>query len=952
MADIAVSVACEVATCLVDPVGRHCGYIIFSDRRVRELNVGIEELDHARQRVQHSIDEALNNTKQIEADVEKWMKEVETLASNARDVLDYDGRARKACFYGWLPNPKARYCLGKEASRTVKDIKALIARGQFEKVDYENPPPGLVRVAPDGHSPASDGGDFITDSRASIFQRIMEALDDEKLKVIGIYGPGGVGKTTLLEEVEKKLREDRRPFHMIVKAKVSQIPVLKNIQDEMADALKLDLKDLQSEGGRGKRLRERLQKDPSEKVLIILDDIWEELDLKAVGIPSGDTSGKCKLLLTSRFQDVLEQKMLADLTFRLEGLNDDEAFRLFEKTVGDKLVDEELKRIAPEVVKKLAGLPLLIISVASTLKNSGVYAWKNALTKLDAKKMETIVKLSYDHLESEDAKSLFLLCGLMGGTIQVETLLGLGMGLDLFDGYNRTIQDSRYRLNTLLDSLRSICLLQDGGDDEESDEKSVTIHDLYSEMVVSTPIKGQNFLMMNNNYGPKTKEKLKKCWAICLVDVGNDRLAELMQCGFPNLKIFMLSQSGDWFGEPGGDCCGLDFTCMKELQVLCLRCMNITTLPSSIGIIGNLRSLYLDHCDVEDVAILGKLKELQILSFTGSTISRLPKEIGHLKNLRSLNLSNCEELEIIESGALKGLINLEELHMKRSFDRWMGVDKIQSESCNATLAELKSLTKLTSLEISIRDPTILLEGDDLPCWNLINFWIEIGNDSLWTEYEGLRTMSLNLEGCDRILSREWIKKTLQNTQYLHLDGMEEFKKNVHELCIGGFPQLRHLNVKDSPSIKYIASSSDGAFPNLESLSLTRLINLEKICHDSIGSGSFSKLKIVIVSECDQLKYLWCLSQMQTLVQLEEISVTKCYSMRAIATGGAGGDIGSTDNIVKLLNVRCLHLKNLPNMTSFCTAAGITSEGAPLQVTSSFSPCVNMYFRKGISFINS
>ncbi|KAF8018194.1 hypothetical protein BT93_H3175 [Corymbia citriodora subsp. variegata] len=312
MADIAVSVACEVAKWLVAPVGRHCGYIIFSDRRVRKLNVEIVELDHTRQRVQHSIDEAQNNIKRIEANVEKWMKEVDAGITNARKILENDGIAKTACFYGWLPNPKARYRLGKEASRTVKDIRALAVQGRFDKVDYENPPPGLVRGAPGANSSAGDGGNFITNSRVSIFQDIMEALDDEKLKVIGIYGPGGVGKTTLLKKVEKTLKKKGRPFEMIVKVELSRTPDLINIQGQIADALNLSVKDKETQQGRRDLPLQKLQSNPNEKVLIMLDDLWEELNLEAVGIPSGDTSGKCKLLLTSRFLDVLG-KMLADL---------------------------------------------------------------------------------------------------------------------------------------------------------------------------------------------------------------------------------------------------------------------------------------------------------------------------------------------------------------------------------------------------------------------------------------------------------------------------------------------------------------------------------------------------------------------------------------------------------------------------------------------------------------
>ncbi|KAK3419757.1 hypothetical protein EUGRSUZ_G00514 [Eucalyptus grandis] len=944
MEEIALCGASEVAKCLVVPIGRHCGYVMSSDRYVRQLNDEVKNLGDSRDEVQHSIDEARNNMKPIKPRVERWVNDVETVANEARDVLDYDGRAKKTCFYGWLPNPKARYHLGKKASRTVKDIQALMAGGQFEKVDFENPPPGLVGAALDVNSLAGDGGDFITDSRASIFQGIMKALNDEKVKVVGVYGPGGVGKTTLLEIIEKKLRKEGRPFHMIVKSKVSQTPDLTKIQFDIAYALGLkDLKDEPSEEGRRDLLFQRLQRDPSEKVLIILDDLWGELDLKAVGIPSADESRNCKLLLTSRDKSVLEQKLHAEQTFRLEGLSDKEARMLFAKIVRDKLKDnEELILKAVEVVMKLAGLPLLITSVASTLRCSDVSTWDNMIIKIEDPNIERIVKWSYDRLESEDAKCLFKLCGLIGGTIQVECLLGIGMGLGLFEGFNNTVQDSRNRLNKLLDKLHSTCLLLDGGDDKEN----VTIYDLYSEVVVSTTFSGQRSLMMNSNYGSWPKEKLE---TIRQVDVGRDKLAELMRCVFPELKILMLSQPENWKGRPAHrhdqeDCCRLDFTYMKELRVLYLRTMHITTLPSSMEILGNLCSLYLDHCKVGDVANLGKLKALQILSFVGSKISRLPKDIGELTNLRSLNLSDCYSLKVIEPGALKGLINLEELHMKGSFDQWMGKDEIPSKLCNAGLAELKSLRKIASLEISIRDPTIL-EDVDLPFGNLSKFWIEIGivcitydlkGNVVGKEFEGSRTMKLNLEGCDSILSEKWIQQILQKTQYLYLCELSGFKKSAHELCTQGFREVKYLKIEDSPSIKYIANSFHGlpltAFKKLESLFLENLINLEKIYHGPIEPECFSKLKVVSVKHCDRLKYLWYLSDIRRLVQLEEIEVCKCNSLQSIVTHDAGEDIVSTNNNVDLPNVHRLILQELPNMTSFCSKAERTLEDSPIQIS--------------------
>lgn len=404
----------------------------------------------------------------------------------------------------------------------------------------------------------------------------------------------------------------------------------------------------------------------------------------------------------------------------------------------------------------------------------------------------------------------------------------------------------------------------------------------------------------------------------------------------------MLSQQGGWRWKQEherevGDCSGLpDFTNMEELRALYLF-MDITRLPLSIGILGNLHSLYLDNCNVQDVAILGKLKALQILSCAGYTISSLPREIGKLTNLRLLDLRKCYGLETIETGVLECLTNLEELYTGRNFGKWMGKDQISSKSRNARLAELKSLTKLVALETQILDPTVLLEDSDLPFGNLDRFFINIGRNITFTvRVRYSKTMLLNLEDCESILSKGWFQKTLQKTQCLYLCWLCKFEKSAHELCTQGFEEVKYIKINYGPSIKYIANSSYGlpltAFTTLESLILQNLEKLEMICNGLITPKSFSKLRAIRVTKCYRLKYFWSLSHWQRLIQLEEIEVQKCDSMQSIVTYDAGEGIVSMDNKVELPNVLRLILRKLPNMTSFCTRAEITSEDTSIQVS--------------------
>ena len=73
------------------------------------------------------------------------------------------------------------------------------------------------------------------------------------------------------------------------------------------------------------------------------------------------------------------------------------------------------------------------------------------------------IKLSYEFLESDEAKSLLLLCSLHGEDydIEVEDLLKFGVGLDLFHNVHK-IEDARCRVYTLVEGLKDSCLLLDG----------------------------------------------------------------------------------------------------------------------------------------------------------------------------------------------------------------------------------------------------------------------------------------------------------------------------------------------------------------------------------------------------------------------------------------------------------------------------------------------------------
>ncbi|KAM5582469.1 hypothetical protein ABKV19_002739 [Rosa sericea] len=71
---------------------------------------------------------------------------------------------------------------------------------------------------------------------------LMKALQNDEITAIGVYGMGGVGKTTMVKHVGTQAQENGL-FHHVIMAVVSQKPDLKRIQGALADLLGLKLEE-------------------------------------------------------------------------------------------------------------------------------------------------------------------------------------------------------------------------------------------------------------------------------------------------------------------------------------------------------------------------------------------------------------------------------------------------------------------------------------------------------------------------------------------------------------------------------------------------------------------------------------------------------------------------------------------------------------------------------------
>jgi hypothetical protein len=762
--EILCAVAAKIAASFVEPIVQPfvpglCYWFNY-DSNIDTMEKQEQILRETRDKVQNSVDSARRKGEEIEARVDTWLEKVSKTIEEAREVLQVEERGQTRCSIGACLNLKVRHQLSGKAAKIVKDIdEALKEYDRFERVSY--------RLAPKGIRTLRCKDYMASESRMSTVKRLMKALRDDNIHVIGVWGMPGVGKSTLVREVANQAMEEKL-FDDVAIANVTQSPDLRRIQGEIADMLDLKL-DKETELGRAIYLQERLTKKGKKMTLVILDDIWKNLDLEALGIPSEG----CKVLLTSRNRDVLVSGMGTQEDFRLDVLAEEEAWSLFERMAGNCVnKDRDMRSAATKVAKACSGLPLALVTVSKALKNKQLFEWNDALLLLKRpapehlnKMQSTIyssIELSYKHLKetNKEALDVFLHCAQMGYYISKSDSLNYCYGLGLFHGIN-TMEDARNRLYTILRILEDCCLLL------PDSFESLRMHDVVRDVAKLIASRDYNMFVVRADGGLREwpdGDALKRCRAFSVYGGDVHELLNEMEC--PELRLLYL-----WGGGHHLQISDTLFEGTGKLKVLDLTKMQLSSLPSSLGLLRNLRTLCLDQCVLGDIAVIGELKNLAILSLLHSHISQLPSEIGLLTRLRLLDLRDCSKLEVIPPNVLSRLVALEELYMGNSFVQW------EAEGLNnASLAELKNLSHLITLEIHIPDANNLPK--DLLFEKLERYVILVGDVWDWPDNQGEVSRILKLKLNTSFQSEVGIQLMLlmKRTENFYLDELKGVKK--------------------------------------------------------------------------------------------------------------------------------------------------------------------------------
>ncbi|XVF79132.1 hypothetical protein PTKIN_Ptkin14bG0195200 [Pterospermum kingtungense] len=456
---------------LVKPVERRARYLFCFETFVEEFQEEEKKLNVEKTRVQGDVREAKlqTQTQEIENYVEDWLTEADAvLTKDVKNlVVRIEENKKGFCL---CPNWCWRYKLSQDLEEKTVAIQKLVVRSsKFERVGHRATLPGIEFIHSEGY--------LVSKASASAFDEIMKALEGDEVKMIGVWGMGGVGKTTLVTEVGSKAKS-LQLFNRVIKVVLSQTPDIEKIQQKIADFIDLKFEKKSTEG-RAEELWLRLEKE--EKLLIVLDDMWKEINFKDVGIPFDGHRKDCKIILTTRRKPVCES-MTCQVTVTLGVLDEDEAWTLFKEKAGldEDKVDAEAIKKAKEVAKECNGLPVAIVTLATALRGTRtVMGWEVAHKKLESSRLMEIgnieeevdqnaymcLKTSYDYLKKDTTKRCFLLCGLYpeDQSIDAEDLVCYAWALELYRNAT-SIEEVRFEVLEAIDHLKDSCLLLDDGE--------------------------------------------------------------------------------------------------------------------------------------------------------------------------------------------------------------------------------------------------------------------------------------------------------------------------------------------------------------------------------------------------------------------------------------------------------------------------------------------------------
>ncbi|KAG6670770.1 hypothetical protein I3843_Q038500 [Carya illinoinensis] len=233
-------------------------------------------------------------------------------------------------------------------------------------------------------------------------------------RMIGIFGIGGIGKTTTAKEVYNRIANKFEGSCFLANVRENSNPdkggQVKLQEKILSDILRVDPKVEVNDVDQGIILIQ--EKLCCKKILLILDDVNDLDQLKYLSGRSNWFGLGSRIIITTRDAHLLVQLDFGNWkTYSMNTLDPKDALKLFSWHAFKRdQPDNDFVELTKLAMQYAGGLPLALIVVGSYLRGRDVRFWESELKKykrIPNKKIYDILKISFDGLEDLE-QNIFL----------------------------------------------------------------------------------------------------------------------------------------------------------------------------------------------------------------------------------------------------------------------------------------------------------------------------------------------------------------------------------------------------------------------------------------------------------------------------------------------------------------------------------------------------------------
>ncbi|KAL6900678.1 hypothetical protein ACP4OV_005354 [Aristida adscensionis] len=659
--------------------------------------------------------------------VRRWMKELKAAAYQADDVLDdfqYEAlrreaqdsksTAHKVLRYFTLHSPLLfRLTVSRNLNKVLKKINKLVLEMHVLDlaecmVSMEEPQAMYSQM----HAALDESVEIFgrDGDKDVVVKLLLEQQYKKNVEVLPILGMGGLGKTTLAKMVlnDRRVRKhfELRMWHC-VSENFEATAVLRSII-ELATFEPCGLPDTPE------LLQGRLQGVIGRKrFLLVLDDVWNEEQYKWEEILKpllcSCTGGSGSMIVVTTRSQRVASIMGTLPPHELVSLGEDDSWALFSRKAFSKGVQEqiELVTIGRSIVSKCKGLPLALNAMGALMSSKRTVQDWVAIAESDISdtnrgkdEVLSVLKLSYRHLSSE-MKQCFAFCAVFPKDYEMEkdklTQLWMANGFIHEEGPMNLAQKGEFVFSELAwrSFLQDVKAKRIFLSSSVRDTIGCKLHDLMHDLAkdvtdecASAEDLVQGKALIKDVYHLQVPWLELKGNSASLEDTSSLRtlLTQSEHRELQELKLMSLRAL----------CCEDHSIIHRQLintahlRYLDLSWSKIVSLPSSVCMLYNLQTLWLNGCSrlqnlPEGMNTMMKLSHFYLLEC--DTLERMPPKLGLLHNLRTLTTF------IVDTGDGFGIEELKELRQLSNKLELFNLRKVRTGS-KVNLFEKQNLSEI------------------------------------------------------------------------------------------------------------------------------------------------------------------------------------------------------------------------------------------------------------------